>query len=245
VLVLAADGLSEPTGNCSGGWYCTGTSYQSMPIDTGNTTDPSMCSCPAGNYTGGICWPGTYCAAGTSYPEPCMGGYYCSQYGLSTPEDKCSPGYYCLSGATTPNDTLCTANHYCEEGSAAPTPCPPGSFSSATGNIALANCEQCSPGSYCLTSAGIDGPCDPGFYCPAGQSSATPASYDCPAGHYCPGGEGTPRQCPAGTYQDQTGQTFCRECPVGKYVLLTVIIVFIDYLLDYLLRVDIMSTNCP
>jgi hypothetical protein len=124
-------------------------------------------------------------------------------------------GFYCLSGATTPNDTLCTVNHYCVAGSATPTPCPPGSFSNATGNIALSNCEQCTPGFYC-SSSGITGPCDPGFYCPAGQSSATPANYTCPKGHYCPGETGVPIQCQAGTYQDATGRTFCKACPAGK-----------------------------
>jgi len=90
--MFAADGLGTPTGNCSGGWYCTGMSYQAMPVDEGNATDPAMCSCPAGNYTGGECWPGTYCPPGANYPVQCDGGHYCSQFGLSSPEGFCDAG---------------------------------------------------------------------------------------------------------------------------------------------------------
>ncbi|WAR00859.1 hypothetical protein MAR_025231 [Mya arenaria] len=125
-------------------------------------------------------------------------------------------GYYCVGGATSPNGTECTANHYCPQGSTTPTPCPPGSFSFATGNIALDNCEQCTPGFYC-SSSGISGPCAVGFYCPAGQASATPANYTCPAGFYCTGGLGTPTECLAGMYQDEIGQSECKECPIGRY----------------------------
>ena len=126
-------------------------------------------------------------------------------------------GYFCNGGATLPNDTICTVNHYCEEGSPTPTACPPGSFSDQEGNIAVENCDTCTPGYYCA-SFGISGPCAPGFFCPAGQSSATPANYSCTVGHYCPGETGLPVQCPAGTYQDETGQEFCKGCPVGRYV---------------------------
>ena len=122
-----------------------------------------------------------------------------------------------MSGAILPNDTICTQNHYCPEESTTPTACPPGSFSDKEGNIAVDNCDTCTPGYYCA-SFGISGPCAPGYYCPAGQSSATPANYTCPEGHYCPGERGLPDQCPAGSYQDETGQVTCKDCPFGRYV---------------------------
>ena len=90
--ISTGDGLTAPSGNCSGGWYCTGGSYQAEPADTSTTSDPSACSCPAVNYTGGQCWAGTYCPSGTNYPIPCDGGWYCGQAGLSAPEGKCDPG---------------------------------------------------------------------------------------------------------------------------------------------------------
>ena len=92
IFAFTADGLSAPTGNCSGGWYCTGGSWQAEPADTSSTVDPSACSCPALNYTGGQCWAGTYCPSGTNYPISCDGGWYCGQIGLSAPEGKCDPG---------------------------------------------------------------------------------------------------------------------------------------------------------
>jgi hypothetical protein len=46
----------------------------------------TWCQRPATNYTGGRCWPGTYCLAGSSYPTPCDGGKYCSLYGLTNPK---------------------------------------------------------------------------------------------------------------------------------------------------------------
>ncbi|KAH3841623.1 hypothetical protein DPMN_115096 [Dreissena polymorpha] len=118
--------------------------------------------------------------------------------------------------ATSPNGTVCTVNHYCPQGSKTPTPCPPGSFSSATGNIAVTNCDLCTPGFYCVAQ-GITGACAAGYYCPAGQSSATPANYTCPTGSYCPNGSATHIQCSPGTYQDESGQTACKACPIGKY----------------------------
>ena len=140
---------------------------------------------------------------------------YGPNIGLSNFKFRFFAGYYCPTGSTISNHTICPANHYCTNGSASPEPCPPGSFSAVEGNIALENCDTCTPGYYC-SSYGITGECAEGFYCPAGQSTATPAEYNCTMGHYCPAGSPSPVQCPAGSYQDQTGQVTCKECPVGR-----------------------------
>lgn len=39
----------------------------------------------------------------------------------------------------------------------------------------------------------------------------------CPAGHRCPIGSSYPIPCSVGTYQNQTGQSTCEDCPAGKY----------------------------
>ncbi len=39
----------------------------------------------------------------------------------------------------------------------------------------------------------------------------------CPPGKYCPPGSGQPIGCPPGSYQDETGKTYCKSCPVGYY----------------------------
>ena len=87
-----ADGLDAPTDNCTAGWYCTGGSYMAEPITTDNATDLSECTCPLANYTGGKCWPGTYCPSGSAYPVSCDEGKYCLEYGRITPNGPCDAG---------------------------------------------------------------------------------------------------------------------------------------------------------
>lgn len=41
--IFIADGLDQPTGNCSGGWYCTGSSHQSKLL-TLSTPQTSVCA---------------------------------------------------------------------------------------------------------------------------------------------------------------------------------------------------------
>ena len=42
----------------------------------------------------------------------------------------------------------------------------------------------------------------------------------CPAGHYCPtDGLAAPILCVNGTYQNETGETSCLQCPAGKLCL--------------------------
>lgn len=56
-----------------------------------------------------------------------------------------------------------------------------------------------------------------GYYCPQGQTVRNPSPYECPAGYYCPTGSSVQTLCPAGTYQDEVGQSVCKECPEGFY----------------------------
>ncbi len=39
----------------------------------------------------------------------------------------------------------------------------------------------------------------------------------CPMGHFCPTGTSSPLGCPPGTYNNQTGQSNCTECPASYY----------------------------
>ena len=54
-------------------------------LSPGNASVISDCTCPAVNYTGNRCPPGTYCPAGASRPLDCDPGYYCDDYELDTP----------------------------------------------------------------------------------------------------------------------------------------------------------------
>ena len=209
------DGLAQPTGNCSAGWFCTGGSWQAQPSEAGNATDVNSCSCPAGNYTGGRCWPGTYCPEGNTYPLACSLGSYCDQWELSTPAGLCDAGYFCNGSDIEPNpaNQICPAGFYCEQGSGSPTPCPEGTLSSVLGATNVTWCEPCTSGFYCAGPAdtSVTGPCDAGYYCPPGQHSATPAEFECTLGHFCPVGTAYPEPCPPGYYQDEVGEDTLNE----------------------------------
>ncbi|KAI8480901.1 hypothetical protein Bbelb_413740, partial [Branchiostoma belcheri] len=215
------DGQEQPTGNCSAGWYCTGGSYLDKPLPHSNATDLSECTCPLVNYTGGKCWPGTYCPSGSPYPVSCDEGSYCMGYGRETPNGPCDAGYYCDGGMSEPNpaDRVCVPGHFCVQGSATPQPCPAGTFSNMSGNTEEDNCSPCTPGYYCEGLANVNATelCSAGYYCPAGQKTSTPDQYNCTRGHFCPEGSPDPEPCQAGQYQDEEGADDCKNCPPGRY----------------------------
>ena len=53
--------------------------------------------------------------------------------------------------------------------------------------------------------------------CPAGTYDKMGECVDCKVGKYCPAGAKNPEKCPKGTYNDQTGQSTCKVCPVNYY----------------------------
>ena len=63
----------------------------------GNYTDIDVCMCPANNYTGGRCQPGTYCPSGSSAPVLCIAGQYCEDYELPLPNGACASQRYLRS----------------------------------------------------------------------------------------------------------------------------------------------------
>ena len=83
----ATAGLTNYTGLCDEGWYCTEKSEQARPTDS---------------LQGGQCAPGFYCVEGSNVPQPCDAGKYCSKWGLGAPEENCSEGFYCSNSSRTP-----------------------------------------------------------------------------------------------------------------------------------------------
>ena len=56
--------------------------------------------------------------------------------------------------------------------------------------------------------------CLAGYYSPGKQINCSP----CPLGFQCPSdGLLSPTQCSLGRYQDEVGQSKCKDCPIGKY----------------------------
>lgn len=77
MLNVSADGMDDVSGDCAAGWYCTGKSFEDKPTPPVNATDLPDCVCPAADYVGGQCWPGTFCPAGSNFPTQCTKGMYC------------------------------------------------------------------------------------------------------------------------------------------------------------------------
>ena len=215
-MYCEGEALTEPTGSCSEGWYCSGGASSSTPISLTNFT--SECTT---EYTGGQCAAGTYCPSGSANPLECPMGMYCAMSELSQPTGNCSAGYWCDGGTSSaaPIDSACPAGHYCPVGTPSPVPCPSGTFAPNTGNSDDTDCLPCTPGSYC-TEPGLsseEGPCLEGYYCPSGTDTPSPDDYKCPVGHYCPTGSAQPLPCPQGQYQDELGTGLCKPCPPGHY----------------------------
>ena len=205
------EGLTEPTGLCFTGHYCTARAQSGSPNAT--------------SHGGGRCERGFYCPGGTSTPIPCTPGSYCVTDGLGAPSDFCDAGYYCRIGSSTatPNSSevggVCSEGHYCPVNSTSPTPCPPGTYSNNIGNQNISDCDQCTPGYYCDAynlSAPI-GLCNDGYFCPGGQATPTPSAHTCSQGHYCVRGSHEPVRCDSGSYQDETGQSRCKGCPPAYF----------------------------
>ncbi|XP_063692807.1 zonadhesin-like [Bolinopsis microptera] len=204
----ATTGLDGPTEECEAGYYCTGGAMSGTP--------------PTGD-TGGQCTPGHICPRGSETQQPCPARYFCQTAGMSkvTDDDICPAKYYCPAGTDEPDSNECTAGNYCPEGTGAtPAPCPAGKFSSDKGLSAETQCTPCQAGFYCplpgQTQVDEDNHvCPEGYYCPAGTDQQN--SFPCEPGSKCPQGQDKPVPCEGGTFQEQTGQTECVECPAGKY----------------------------
>lgn len=208
-------GNANPTGICDVGYYCPRGAVSATPA-----CENAYCS------TGGPCYPGVHCPAGTGVPTLCPGGMYCEDSsGLVT--GKCLEGYYCVKGShvRTPVNLrngdneligdICLQGHFCPNASSTPVPCLSGTFSNGFGNTKIDDCSPCPPGFYCPNSATVTPlVCIDGSYCPIGSKTA---HLVCDEGKYCPAGSSHQTDCDPGQYQDEIGQPICKECPYGSY----------------------------
>lgn len=210
----ASPGLTQPTGNCSAGYFCPG-----------GQTAPANAACNgAGCPT--VCPEGGYCPAGSAAFTPCEPGTFSTTKGGTNPGSctQCPPGKYCATaGSTNPSTaTNCAEGFHCFGGSNTPSPsdnvtgrpCPLGTYC-PSGTIVELDCPR---GTYGPSTArAVCPPCPAGFYCPdVGMNS----SLDCPLGFYCDEGSMNPSPCPAGrlgTRLNLQNVTECELCPAGKF----------------------------
>ncbi|XP_074535630.1 uncharacterized protein LOC141797845 [Halichoeres trimaculatus] len=204
-------GLSQPSGVCDTGYYCTGGAFSSMPLD---------------GQTGDICPVGHYCPMGSASPVLCPDGTYSNTTGAEACDD-CPSGTYCLSGEGV---QPCPAGHYCLGGGVEGIlPCPPGTYSPHIGLSQVEQCLICPAGLYCEDWGLFEptGLCQAGYYCIAGVNFQNPdgnfstgVGGACPKGRYCPEGTSLPVPCPQGTYSNSLhllDMFGCSPCPAGHF----------------------------
>ena len=207
----AVTGLSEPSGECEAGYYCSGNSTLPTPVD---------------GIVGDTCDAGHFCPQGSNRPIPCPPGTFSSQP-LASQCDSCPAGHFCIDGLE-PEE--CLPGYYCPIGTGFNLlPCPPGTYSNQYGLSRLDQCTECSPGFYCAEFAAINetGVCEAGFFCSLGSNTPAPNGINstgnsgpCPKGHFCLLNSRIPQPCPKGTYSNQThlvNSSQCCPCPQGHY----------------------------
>ena len=207
---------------CPPGSYCPDGEILSCPRGTycPGTGNHNFTTCPPGlyqPYTGQencIPSPVGFIAPdfGMEIVRPCPRGAVCDITGLVSWEKQCPPGHFCLEGTRTTNFTDFTVAER-------PLPCPfgyycgPGVVADQTIANNFSTPQPCHPGYLCepgsVTPQG-SGPCPPGHYCPPGEM------LPCPPRTFCSDVANTePRPCQPGSYNQEYGQSKCKESPVG------------------------------
>ena len=220
--------LTEPSGFCFPGYFCTGCSHSPTPnnftisenendtnglIWTGNGECPNGFYCPQGSRVPIACPQGTFsqtrCVTNVTGCELCPSGRFCAFTGPVMVEQAppCAPGFVCTGGSPTPTPDFgshfgypCPVGFYCEEGAVIELSCEPGTYNP---DFAQSSCFNCTAGMMCAFSnmtAPI--PCLPGYYCPEGTAIAA--------------------ACAEGTFSTSTNLSSvedCTFCDSGKYCM--------------------------
>ena len=138
------------------------------------------------------------------FPFACEAGYFRED---DAPQNQdgprceaiCRPGGYCPPATASPYP--CFHGTYCPEGSAWPISCPNGTFTELTNLTAPEECSPCALGHYCPLNTTYPIPCGIGQYAPIE-------------------GHGECILCPVGYFQDELGQSTCKQCIDGVYCAL-------------------------
>ncbi|CEM37955.1 unnamed protein product [Vitrella brassicaformis CCMP3155] len=192
-------GLTEPTGNCTAGFFCLENSTWHQP-------------------SGGECPEGHACPEASPAAVPCTNGEYQPFKGQSTCID-CPQGFTCNG-----TDAFeCQGGYYCpvRTPNATGAECPIGTYNNFTARWEVSQCVDCPPGKYCDATAlayPVDD-CTEGYYCEGGTTSSTPTSaaengFQCTNAYTCPEGSTQPTPCPNGVFCNGSG-TPLGTCSAG------------------------------
>ena len=208
-MYCAVEGLTQPTGPCSAGYFC--------PAGA-NSHDPAPLQ-----Y---ICPVGSACAEGSPFSLLCLPGSAAPVQGLAECQT-CPAGFVCGDPVQEPVE--CSMGSYCPEGALQEQTCPAGTYGARTGLRAPEDCDACPSSMWCSDGI-VQGTCDAGFICYGGAGAARPTAPTvvdeadaavngpCPSGHFCLAAATTPTPCPQGTVLVAPGGASiaeCSVCPVG------------------------------
>lgn len=198
---------------CPAGKYCD---RQGLSAISGSCPAGFYCRINQVNFHEFMCPLGYSCLVDSTDPTECPVGKYCDRERLGVAPNDCLAGYYCDETQSTepnPSGKTCPRGSYCPAGSTNFVQCAIGTYNEKLGSSSSSDCLNCPDGKIC-DELGLVSPKDT---CPATQycTGSTPA--DCTLGHYCPAGFDYPIACQPGTFQNQTAQDTCQDCPEGYY----------------------------
>ena len=160
---------------CTPGYYCGQGASAALPCPGGRyenatlallglamTSADECIECPVGSYCPSGAAEASPCNAGTVAPN--VGTERCAQCGVGT--------FQGLAGKTACE--RCAVAHFCPSvGATSPVPCPAGTWSSATGLEAEAQCTKVVKGEWAPTGSSAPEQCPAsGFYCPGYDADA-------------------------------------------------------------------------
>lgn len=189
------DSSSHSQTSCKAWTNCGAGTYVSQAPTSSSQRECSDCS--SGKYQSQQSHTSASCL-------DCSSSTYQDAAGQSACKD-CSLGYYRQSASV---QAQCELGYLCP-GSCARQACAAGTYQDQAGQR---TCKTC-PSSQYQDQTGKSGckACDVGYY----RSSAS-SQTQCESGYYC-GGSCARQTCAAGTYQDDVGQSSCKNCPSNAY----------------------------
>lgn len=171
---------------------------------------------PIGCATIGVCGD---CQSYHRYCVICPEGTYNMYKGLEDSCPACPAGYFSGEGAGT--CSICISGQYgSQRGKSSCKSCPKGYYSvKHRYDYGTTICKECKQGRYEPSEGSVE--CDK---CRSGKynqlfAQTSDTCKDCVAGQFSAAGVSSCDICPAGFYQDQTSQSSCKSCSVGRYIM--------------------------